>query len=139
MPLVDITLAPGVPEQQVGLIGETVQKALVEALRVPADDHFQIHSAARTLVYDPAYLGVERSDGFLVIRVFLARGRTVTQKKALYRELAQGLENRCGVRPQDVFVTLVEVGKEDFSFGCGLAQYADSHPSHLAPTSAVDE
>ncbi len=132
MPLVDISLSQAVPERQAELIGDAVHSALVEALGVPPEDHFQIHTAARTLVYDSGYLGINRSDGFLVIRIFLARGRTATQKKALYKRLADLLEHRCGVRAQDVFVTLVEVGTEDFSFGCGLAQYADAVPPHLA-------
>ena len=137
MPLIDITVGTDVAQELVAQIGDSAHTALVEALGVPTGDHFQVHARASTLVYDPGFLGVQRSDGFLVIRIFLARGRTVTQKKALFKRLAELLEQDCAIRPEDVFVVLIEVGQEDFSFGCGLAQYADQTPAHLLHKAAA--
>ncbi|GAB3400270.1 Rid family detoxifying hydrolase [Flindersiella endophytica] len=115
-------------------IGDNVHRALVEALGIPADDHFQVISrhAADEIIYDPAFLGVQRSDGIVFIEITLAAGRTVEQKKALYARIAELLSSECGVRPGDIFVTLAETAMENFSFGDGRAQYADRVPPHLA-------
>ena len=51
-------------------------------------------------------------------------GRTVDQKTALYKAIADGLAKSPGIRPEDVFINLVEVKKENWSFGNGIAQYA---------------
>jgi 4-oxalocrotonate tautomerase len=34
------------------------------------------------------------------------------------------LGQEAGMRPEDVFINLVEVAKENWSFGNGIAQYA---------------
>jgi hypothetical protein len=38
--------------------------------------------------------------------------------------VAERLQRELGVRTEDVFVNLVEVKKENWSFGKGVAQYA---------------
>lgn len=131
MPLVEISLSNGGDSSRRSQIGAAIHDAIADALGVPYEDHFQIHDGQVALVFDPGYLGVDRSKDFMVIRIYLARGRSIDQKKALYRRIAELLGERCEVRPEDVFVTLIEVGKEDFSFGCGDAQYADETPSYL--------
>ena len=77
-----------------------------------------------SLVYDPHYLDVERSDGFIAIQITLNEGRSIEMKKAFYRRVAEDLRRELDVRPQDVFINLVEVKKENWSFGNGIAQYA---------------
>ena len=69
-------------------------------------------------------MGVERTDGIVVIEVTLNQGRTTELKQAFYATVAQRLHERLGVRPQDVFISLTEVAKENWSFGNGEAQYA---------------
>jgi phenylpyruvate tautomerase PptA (4-oxalocrotonate tautomerase family) len=132
MPLVAISLSPTAPPTVGEAIGNAVHAALIDALGIPPEDHFQIISRAETLVCDSGYLGVQRGSGFLVIQIYLARGRSLEQKQALYRAIAELLELRCAIRPEDVFINLVEVEPEDFSFGCGIAQYAGAIPPHLA-------
>lgn len=116
------------------VIGDNVHRALVEVLGIPADDHFQLISrhTAEEIVYDPGFLGVQRTDGIVFIEITLAAGRIVEQKKALYARIAGLLSTECGVRPGDVFITLTESSMENFSFGDGQAQYADRVPPHLA-------
>jgi 4-oxalocrotonate tautomerase len=138
MPLVAIFLAATAPPNAGVKIGDAVHTALIDELGVPAQDHFQIISRADTLVYDDGYLGIERSSGFLVIQIYLARGRSLEQKQALYKRTAALLEVRCAIRPEDVFINLVEVGLEDFSFGRGIAQYAGAIPPHLAGNAEPD-
>jgi 4-oxalocrotonate tautomerase len=76
------------------------------------------------LVFDRQYLDIPRSDGFVAIQVTLVEGRSVEQKQLLIASIAEGLHTRVGVRKEDVFVSLVEVKKENWSFGMGIAQYA---------------
>jgi phenylpyruvate tautomerase PptA (4-oxalocrotonate tautomerase family) len=75
-------------------------------------------------VFDPTYLGIRRTEELVMIQITWNEGRTVEQKKALYKAIADGLAGRLGLRRENVFVSLVEVNKENWSFGNGIAQYA---------------
>jgi 4-oxalocrotonate tautomerase len=137
MPLVRISLRRDVPLATRRAIGDAIQQAMVETINVPQDDRFQIWTEhdADSLVYDPGYLGIQRDNGFLAIQITLALGRSVAQKKALYARIAE-LAAAHGVRPENVFISLLEVAKENWSFGNGKAQYADAPPAHLAAAAA---
>jgi phenylpyruvate tautomerase PptA (4-oxalocrotonate tautomerase family) len=126
MPLVRIDLKrredPGFGRK----VGEVVYRTMTEVIGVPARDNFQViaeHDGG--LVYDAAYLGIERTDGILLIQITLSEGRTVEAKQRFYRLLAGRLHAELGVRPGDVFINLVEVKKENWSFGEGVAQYVE--------------
>jgi len=126
MPLVRISVKEGMPDAYRAAIGEGVHRAMVETINVPAKDRFQIITEHRAgdLVYDPTYLDIARSDNFVAIQITLNLGRTVELKKALYARIAALLAEAPGIRPEDVLVSLVEVPKENWSFGKGIAQYA---------------
>jgi phenylpyruvate tautomerase PptA (4-oxalocrotonate tautomerase family) len=98
---------------------------MVETINVPADDRFQIFSEHEPegLVYDRTYLGIERTDDIVMIQITLNAGRTLEQKRDLYRELAEKLSRNPGLRREDVLVSLVEVPKENWSFGNGAMSY----------------
>jgi len=128
MPLVRISLRQGRTPGERTLIADGVHRALVETCNVPKDDRFQIVTEHAELIYDPAYLGIGRSDGIVFVQVFFRKGRTVEQKRALYKRTAE-LLGEAGVRPQDVFVTLVENDAPDWSYGNGETQYAKAAPS----------
>lgn len=124
MPLVRIALMKGQPATG-RRIGAVVYRAMIDTIGVPADDNFQVITEhdAETLVYDPGYLGIRRTDGFVAIQITLTEGRSVEAKQKLYATIAQRLRRDLGVRPEDVFINLVEVKKENWSFGNGVAQY----------------
>lgn len=126
MPLVRIDLPRGKGPEYHRTAGDVVYDAMLQALKVPANDRFQViaEHGPDNLIIDRTYLGVERSEACLVIQVTLNEGRTTEVKKAFYRAVADGLHERLGLRPQDVFISLVEVKKENWSFGRGEAQYA---------------
>lgn len=126
MPLVRIALRAGHPAQFRTALGDAVHRAMVETINVPAQDRFQVITEHDTagLSYDPSYLGITRTDGIIVIQITLNAGRSVELKKALYKRIAELLHAELAVRPSDVFVNLVEVPKENWSFGDGVAQYA---------------
>jgi 4-oxalocrotonate tautomerase len=126
MPLVRIDLAEGTPAGYRAAIGDVVYRAMTGVLNVPEDDKFMVISehAPGDLIVDPDYLGIHRTADAVVIQVTLNEGRTVPVKQDFYRAVADGLHERIGLRREDVFIGLVEVKKENWSFGNGEAQYA---------------
>lgn len=125
MPLVRIALRKGKSPPYLTAIGEAVHGAMVETINVPADDRFQVFTehAPEALVYDRRYLGIERTDDIVLIQITLNVGRTLDQKRALYRAIAEKLAKEPGLRREDVLVSLVEVPKENWSFGNGEMSY----------------
>ena len=126
MPLVRIDLPAGKPADYGPAVGDVVYTAMTTTLNVPKDDRFMViaEHAGAGLVIDPNYLGIQRSRDALVIQLTLNEGRTVELKKAFYKAVADGLHERLGLRREDVVISLVEVKKENWSFGNGEAPYA---------------
>ena len=126
MPLARIDLPAGKPPEYGRAVADTVYDAMIATLNAPKGDRFQVISehSRDTLIIDPTYLGIERSADALIIELILNEGRTVEVKKAFYKAVADGLHERVGIRREDVFINLVEVKKENWSFGNGIAQYA---------------
>ena len=126
MPLVRISLMQGKSARYGKQVGEIVYQAMRSAIAIPAHDHFQIITEHdhTSLIYDPTFLDIERTDDIIVIQITLNEGRTLEAKKALYQEIAGRLHTDLGIRTEDVFINLVEVNKENWSFGNGIAQYA---------------
>jgi 4-oxalocrotonate tautomerase len=127
MPLVRIALRKGTTPQFRRAVGDSIHRAMIETIKIPEADRFQIFTEhdEGDLVYDPSYLGISRTDGVLLIQITLSAGRTIGLRKALFARIAQLLHQSPGVRTEDVFVNLVEVAKENWSFGNGIAQYAN--------------
>lgn len=126
MPLVRISVIEGKSESYLQKASDAVHRAMVETINVPALDRFQIiteHSKSH-FIYDPTYLNIQRSDDLIIIQITLNQGRTTEMKKALFKRIAELLHQELSVRKEDVLVNLVEVPKENWSFGNGEAQYA---------------
>jgi 4-oxalocrotonate tautomerase len=119
------TVAGRYDAEQRAAIGDVLYDA-VRSIGALERDRFQVFTehAPGALVYDPSYLDIPRTDGFIAIQITLVQGRSLEQKKGLFATIADGLKARAGVRPEDVFVSLVEIAKENWSFGGGVAQYA---------------
>ncbi len=126
MPLARIDLVQGKPAEYRRTIGDVVYEAMVETLKAPKDDRFQLISeyAPENHIADENYLGIKRTADTVFIQLTLNAGRTVEQKKAFYKAVADGLHARLGLRREDVFINLVEVVKENWSFGNDEGQYA---------------
>jgi phenylpyruvate tautomerase PptA (4-oxalocrotonate tautomerase family) len=126
MPLVRVSLREGKPPSYLSAIGESIHQAMIETITIPKDDRFQIFTEhpADGLIYDPSYLGIARTDDIVIVQITLNSGRTLDQKRALYRAIADRLARDPGVRKEDVLVNLVEVSKDCWSFGNGEASYA---------------
>ncbi|HTC52998.1 MAG TPA: tautomerase family protein [Steroidobacteraceae bacterium] len=126
MPLARIDVPRGRTAAFRRIVGDVVYESMLDTLKVPANDRFQVISEhdAQDLLLDRSYLGVQRSSACIVIQVTLNEGRSVDQKREFYRKVADGLHERAGMRREDVLISLVEVNKENWSFGNGEAQYA---------------
>ena len=127
MPLVRINLSRNATPQVVQAVSETVYQAMVEIANVPRNDKFQIvtRHAEDELIY-PAegYLGMTYSASIIFIQVTWNAGRTTEVKKAFYKAIADGIHTKTGVRKEDIVINLVDVAREDWSFGNGEMQYA---------------
>lgn len=126
MPLVRISLREGKSPEYRAAVGEAVHRAMIDTINVPPNDRFQLFSehGASGLVFDSGYLGIDRSENLIIVQITLNAGRTIEQKRALYARIADNLAQDPGVRREDVLVNLVEVSKENWSFGNGEASYA---------------
>jgi 4-oxalocrotonate tautomerase len=127
MPLQRISVVTGKDVAYRLAVADGVHRALVETLGVPPDDRFQLvtEHGQGGIFCSPSYLGITHGRAPVFIQITLNRGRTLAQKKAFYARVADLLLETARVPRADVIVSLVEVEKEDWSFGDGLAQYAE--------------
>lgn len=126
MPLVNISLRTGKPASYRQAICDSIYRALRETFDVPEDDQFMTITEhdSTNFRYGTSYLGVSRSDDLVIIQITANNTPNLEQKKMMFARLAELLAQEPGVRPDDVFVSLVEVDKVNWSLGRGLAQYA---------------
>jgi phenylpyruvate tautomerase PptA (4-oxalocrotonate tautomerase family) len=126
MPLVRIDLIRGKSSQYRKALGEIVYNAMLDVINVPKDDKFQVitEHAPEELNIPESYLGNHYSQDVILIQITLNSGRSLELKKAFYKRIVDELQTQLKMRPDDVVINLVEVAKEDWSFGNGIAQYA---------------
>jgi phenylpyruvate tautomerase PptA (4-oxalocrotonate tautomerase family) len=125
MPLVRISIQKGRTAEFRRKLGDAVHRALVQTFNVPEADRFQLLTEHEPgdLVYDPGYLGIARTSDIVIVQMTVSAGRTLGQKRALFKRIADNLA-ALGVRREDAWINLVEVAKENWSFGLGEASYA---------------
>ena len=125
MPFVRIDLGKQYPEGVAQKIGDIVYEVMLRHINVPADDKFQVITRhdANELVVPKSYLGIEYSQGIIFIQVTLNEGRTTELKKKFYKAICDGMVEKLNIRPEDIVINLVEVNKENWSFGHGEMQY----------------
>jgi 4-oxalocrotonate tautomerase len=128
MPLVRIDLRAGKSAEYRKALGDGVHRAMIDALAIPPDDHFQVitEHPAEGLVYDAHYLGIARTDSIVFVQITLSSGRKPQQKRKLFKRMAEILAESPGLKSQELVINLVEVVWENWSFGNGEAQYMDT-------------
>ena len=126
MPFVRIDLSKKHPEGFAQQVGEIVYDVMTGHINVPIGDKFQVITKheSQELVMPKSYLGIEYSEDIIFIQVTLNEGRTTEMKKKFYKAICEGMVEKLKVRPQDIVINLVEVNKENWSFGNGEMQYA---------------
>jgi 4-oxalocrotonate tautomerase len=129
MPLIRISLRQGKSSAYRKALADGIYLALRETFNVPEDDLFVTISEHDddNFFYGANYLGIERGDDLVIIQITVSNTRTVDQKKALFKRIAEKLGAEPGLRPEDMFINLIEVEKENWSFGHGIAQYAQGN------------
>ncbi|MCS4255693.1 phenylpyruvate tautomerase PptA (4-oxalocrotonate tautomerase family) [Rhodococcus erythropolis] len=139
MPVVRIALSTSVPAASRD-IGACVYTAMRETIGIPEGDNFQIitRHGPDELIFNPTFYGIDRTDGFMIIEITLAKGRQDEVKQALFARITSLLEDKCDVRPADVMITLHEAGLADMSLGLGRAQFVEDLPPHLQNLSTAD-
>ena len=126
MPLVRISHPSGRPPEYRASLSQAVHEAMVETFNVPQDDRFQIvteHAAGLEIVHPASYLGVAYTNEMVMIQITCASGRSIDQKKALYAAIASLISQSLNLRSEDIIINLVETGRENWSFGNGIATY----------------
>jgi 4-oxalocrotonate tautomerase len=127
MPLVRIDLSKHAPPDRLSIVSQAVYGAMVEIANVPAHDKFQVvtrHSTDEIIYPDEGYLGISYSPDLIIIQVTWVGGRSTDVKKRFFRRIADEIHEKAGVRKEDVWISLVDSGREDWSFGNGDMQYA---------------
>ncbi|MDQ2858874.1 MAG: tautomerase family protein [Candidatus Eremiobacteraeota bacterium] len=133
MPFVRISISANFSDDVARSVADGVHAALVGTIDVPPGDRFQVvtRHAASEMIWDRAYLGVDRSDDAVFVQIFLAEGRSDDKKRALYASIVTNVTAGGFVRPQDVLIVLNENPRVNWSFGNGIAHYVPGsvHPS----------
>src|SRR3981081_1171828 len=127
MPLVRINLSKTYSSEQRRIVSDVVYTAMVEVANVPEHDKFQIftpHSDGELVYPQAGYLGIDYTPKIIFLQVCWVAGRTIDVKKAFYRRIADDLHAKAGVRKEDVWISLIDAAREDWSFGNGEMQYA---------------
>jgi phenylpyruvate tautomerase PptA (4-oxalocrotonate tautomerase family) len=128
MPLARIDMIQGKSPEYRKAVGNIVYTAMVDILKAPDGDRFQVISehTASNFIFDPSFFGIERSPDCIFIQLTLKDGRTLDQKRGFYKQVADDLHAQLGLRREDVFISLVPVAAEDWSFGNGEASLVKS-------------
>jgi phenylpyruvate tautomerase PptA (4-oxalocrotonate tautomerase family) len=126
MPLVRIALRRGKSPAYIAALRNGIYRAMREAFDVPENDRFILVSQyeAEEFDYDAGYLGIARDDDLVIVQIACNNTRTTEKKQAFYRRMAEVLAEDPGLRPENLFINLLETAKENWSFGNGVAQYA---------------
>ncbi len=127
MPLVRIDLIEGKSAEFRKNLGEIIYRAMRETINVPENDKFQIITEHPPGGLNVAgnYLGNTYSEDIVIIQITMSAGRSVEMKKALFKRIADDIHAELKLKRDDVFINLVECVKENWSFGGGIAQYAE--------------
>ncbi len=126
MPLVRVSILKGKPPEYRHAILNNIYQAMRDAFNVPEEDRFLVLNEHEEgdFMFSSTYLDIPRTSELIMIQITANNTRTVEQKKALFARIAELLSKNPGVRPEDVMITLIDVPKENWSFGNGIAQYA---------------
>jgi hypothetical protein len=102
-------------------VADIVYRGIVDVLKAPDGDRFIVinEHTADNLIYDPNFLGFNRSADFLLIQVTSTVGNDKNSKLAFFRFIADELKAKLSVRPDDIMINMVYVDRSDWSFGNG--------------------
>jgi 4-oxalocrotonate tautomerase len=126
MPLARIDISRDATPELVRIVSDAVYKAMVDVANVPVHDKFQVinrHAPDEIIYPEEGYLGVNYTRNLIIIQVTWVSGRSTEVKKKFFRQIANEIHERGGIRLEDVWISLVDTSREDWSFGNGEMQY----------------
>jgi phenylpyruvate tautomerase PptA (4-oxalocrotonate tautomerase family) len=126
MPLARIDISSKASAALVRVISDAIYKAMVEVANVPVHDKFHVvtrHAQDEIIYPAEGYSGMRYSSELVVIQVTWVRGRSIEVKKKFFQQVAREIQEKGGIRKDDVWISLVESGRDDWSFGGGEMQY----------------
>jgi phenylpyruvate tautomerase PptA (4-oxalocrotonate tautomerase family) len=128
MPFVRID-ASRADSERLDALGRAVHEAMIETIGIPPDDRFQVlvsHDGDSSKLRYDNFLGISHDEGVVFVAITMRAGRTQERKQALYRRITELAEKYADTEPRNVVITLTENEPVDWSFGNGVAQYAQS-------------
>jgi len=126
MPLARIDLSKDAPVERIRVVSEAIYSAMIEIADVPLHDRFQIvtrHAADEIIYPKEGYLGLTYTPDIIIIQITWVSGRSTDAKKRFFHRVADEIHEKAQVRKEDVWINLVDTGREDWSFGNGEMQY----------------
>jgi 4-oxalocrotonate tautomerase len=127
MPLARIDVSKDAPAERIKVVSEAIYSAMVEIANVPLHDKFQVvtrHAADEIIYPSEGYLGMNYTTNLILIQITWVGGRSMEVKKKFYKRVADEIHERAHVRKEDIWISLVDSAREDWSFGNGEMQYA---------------
>jgi len=127
MPLARIDISRDAPPERIKIISEAIYGAMVEIANVPLHDKFQVvtrHAADEIIYPKDGYLGLSYTGNLILIQITWVAGRSTEVKKKFYKRVVDEIHERAQVRKEDVWISLIDSRREDWSFGNGVMQYA---------------
>jgi phenylpyruvate tautomerase PptA (4-oxalocrotonate tautomerase family) len=127
MPLARIDVSKDAPLERIKVVSEAIYNAMVEIANVPLHDKFQVvtrHAADEIIYPNEGYLGINYTTNLILIQITWVGGRSTEVKKKFYTRIADEIHERAHVRKEDIWISLVDSAREDWSFGNGEMQYA---------------
>jgi phenylpyruvate tautomerase PptA (4-oxalocrotonate tautomerase family) len=130
MPLVRISVYDSMAATTKRIVADTVYDAMRATLGIPDGDRFIILSAHSNdeLFVDPTFMGMNRTNNFVLVHATIRRGRSTETKQAFYKETSRLLHERASIDPDNLMIVVSENDFADWSFGRGEAQYVLNPP-----------
>ena len=127
MPLAKIHVLEGRYDQsRLANVSGAIQAALMNTLRVPPDDFFQLifELPKNRFLHTPGFVSMQYSDDLIILEVSFIQGRPKETRLALLKDINTRVASAAGISPDDMMITLYETPGENISFGRGEAQRA---------------
>ncbi len=129
MPLAKIQVLEGqYDEARIAKVSGAVQAALMNTLRVPPEDFYQLifEFPKGRFLHTPSFVGMHYTDDLIVLDVTFIQGRSKETRLALLKDINARVAAAADLSPDNLLITLYEIPGENISFGRGEAQRADA-------------
>lgn len=116
-------------EQKLAL-ADALNQSLVQGLSIPEGDRFVMiseHGPAEIFMH-PTFMGMQRTDAAMFITCYVGSHRPLADKKLLTAAINRLVTDALGISGDDVFIVLVPVPNDGFSFGRGELPLAEVDP-----------